>query len=221
MVLKFLEWLVSPIIWMMEHILSVYISLTASVGLSIIFLSITMTVIFLPLRRKARRVELSIASRSSSVAKEVQSIDRNLSGELRFRKIEDIYAKHDYHPIQDLLQGLSAFYMLPVLLSAVFLFSDTTTVKEKTFLLIQDLSEPDGLLSGINILPLLMTGITIADARIRFHADRATRFKFFAVAAVLLVLVYNMSAALVLYWITSNVLAFVMVLRTDQRPQLE
>lgn len=53
-----------------------------------------------------------------------------------------------------------------------------------------------------------MTGMTIIDARMRFDEDAGTRYKFYGIAIVLLVLVYDMSSGLVLYWTVSNIFSF-------------
>jgi membrane protein insertase Oxa1/YidC/SpoIIIJ len=103
--------------------------------------------------------------------------------------------------------GASFFVMLPVLVSAILLFTGGEILTDKNFLFIDDLSKPDALWGLINVLPLLMFAITLIDAKLRFKNDRKSQHRFFFISVVLLVIVYNLAAGLVLYWIGSNIMS--------------
>lgn len=206
--LNVLELLLSPIIWLLDIVLDLYISVIGSVGVSVLFLSFTFTLLVVPLRKRAQVVETRISNRIAAVNVEVAELKKEMKGEELFLATERIYGKHGYHPIQSIWQGSSFFVMLPVLISAIFLLSDSALLEGQSFLLINDLSEPDRLLFSLNFLPIVMTGMTIIDARMRFNEDAGTRYKFYGIAIVLLVLVYDMSSGLVLYWTVSNIFSF-------------
>lgn len=208
MVWSFFELILSPVVWLMENILSLYVALTQSVGLSIVLLSFTMMLLVRPLRKRAQALEARITAKSKLVGDEVRALSEDLRGEKHFLETEKIYNAHGYHPIHSIGQGASFFVLLPILLSAIMLFSGTPIVAGESFLLVGDLSETDRLFGTINVLPFLMTGITVADARIRFRNDRMTQYKFYGIAFVLFFLVYNMPSALILYWTASNLFAF-------------
>ncbi len=106
--------------------------------------------------------------------------------------------------------GASFFVMLPVLISAILLFSGEGILVGESFLFIDDLSKPDGLLGPINVLPFMMSGVTVLDARIRFKNDRKTQYRFFVIAAVMLALVYNITPGLLLYWTGSNIISLIL-----------
>jgi YidC/Oxa1 family membrane protein insertase len=89
------------------------------------------------------------------------------------------------------------------------LFSGDGVLSGESFLFIQDLSKPDHLLGPVNILPLLMSAVTFADAKLRFKDDKPSQYRFFLIAIVLLVIVYNLAAGLVLYWTGANVMSLV------------
>lgn len=211
MIWSFFELILSPVVWVMEGILSVYVAITSSVGFSIVLLSFTMMLLAKPLRKRAQALEVRITDKSKLVGDQVRALSKDLKGEKRFLETEKIYKAHGYHPIQSIGQGASFFVLLPILLSAIVLFSGSVIVAGEGFLIIDDLSEPDKLWRGINLLPILMTGITIADARFRFRSDRTTQYKFCAIAFLLFFLVYNMPSALVIYWTASNLFAFASV----------
>ncbi|MDE0799665.1 MAG: YidC/Oxa1 family membrane protein insertase [Rhodospirillaceae bacterium] len=209
MTLNVLKLTLGPIIWLMGIILDLYISVIGSIGASVLLLSFTFTLLVVPFRKRAQELEARISSRTAAVNLQVVKLKKEMKGEKLFLATEKVYGKYGYHPIQSIGQGASFFVMLPILVSAIFLLSDSTLLGGEKFLFISDLSAPDGLLYSVNILPIIMTGITIIDARLRFGEDAGARYKFYGIAIVLLVLVYDMPSGLVLYWTGSNILSFV------------
>ena len=205
-----LETVLSPIVWLMEFILNFYIHLSSSTGFSILLLSFTFALLLLPFQRMAQRTEQRISEKMKIVDAEVQDLKGKLKGEKLFLATEQIYERNDYHPIQSVGMGASFFVMLPVLVSAILLFTGSETMIDKSFLLIADLSKPDSLLGSVNVLPLLMSAITIIDAKLRFKDDRKSQYRFFFIASLLLIIVYNLASGLVLYWTGSNIMSLIM-----------
>lgn len=205
----YLEIILSPIVWAMNLVLEFYVGITNSTGLSILLVSFTFAILLLPLRKMAQGLEQRVSARIQQVNEEVAPLKQTLKGEKLFLETEKIYEKHGYHPIQSVGLGASFFVMLPVLISAIILFTGDV-LASKSFLVISDLSLPDQLLGPINVLPLIMTGITIIDAKMRFSDDKSSRVRFYIIAAVLLVLVYGLAAGLVLYWTGSNVMSLIL-----------
>lgn len=205
-----LETVLSPIVWLMELILDFYVRLFSSTGVSILLLSFTFALLLLPLQRMAQRTERLISTKMRIVDAEVQDLKGELKGEKLFLATEQIYERNDYHPIQSVGLGASFFVMLPVLVSAILLFTGSEALVGKSFLFIADLSKPDALLGPINVLPLLMSAITVIDAKLRFKDDRKSQYRFFFIASILLIIVYNLASGLVLYWIGSNIMSLIM-----------
>ena len=205
----YLEFILSPIVWIMNWALEFYVNITGSTGLSILLVSFTFALLLLPLRKMAQRLEQRISAKTQLVNEEIAPLKKSLKGEQLFLETEKIYEKHGYHPIQSIGMGASFFVMLPVLISAILLFTGDV-LASKPFLFISDLSMPDHLLGPINILPFIMTGITIVDAKMRFANDKASQVRFYIIAVVLLVLVYGLAAGLVLYWTGSNIMSLVL-----------
>ena len=205
----YLEIVLSPIVWLMNWVLQFYIGITNSTGLSILLVSFTFAILLLPLRKMAQGLEQRISTKTQLVNEEVASLKQTLKGEKLFLATEKIYEKHNYHPIHSIGLGASFFVMLPVLISAIILFTGDV-LASKSFLFINDLSQPDNLLGPINLLPLIMTGITIIDAKMRFNDDKSSQYRFYIIAAVLLVLVYSLAAGLVLYWTGSNIMSLIL-----------
>ena len=206
----YLELILSPVVWLMREVMGFYVSIVSSTGLAILLTSFTFSLLLRPLQGVAQRKEDKLGEKIKSIDAQVQPLKETLKGEELFFAVEKVYEKNNYHPIASVGMGLSFFVMLPVLLSAILLFSDGEFLANQAFLFIADLSKPDGLLGPVNVLPLLMSAITIVDARLRYKDDIKSQMRFLVLAEVLLVLVYNLASGLVLYWIGSNIMSLVL-----------
>jgi len=193
----------------MELFFEFYIHLLSSTGVSILLLSATFALLLLPIQKKAQRTEQRISEKMKTVDAEVKPLKGVLKGEKLFLATEKIYERNGYHPIQSIGMGASFFVMLPVLVSAILLFTGREILTDKSFLFVDDLSKPDGLLGVINVLPLLMSAITLVDAKLRFKDDKKSQHRFFFISVVLLIIVYNLPSGLVLYWIGSNIMSLI------------
>lgn len=206
--MRALETVLAPIVWLMESLLRYFIEIFSSTGVSILLLSFTFSLLLLPLQKMAQRTERRISDKMNRVSAELLTLKKDLKGEQRFLATEKIYKNHDYHPIQSIGLGVSFLVVLPVLISAIILFAGSEILVGKSFLFIPDLSEPDSLLGPINILPVIMSSITLIDARYRFKNDKKSQLRFLFISLVLLVIVYNLASGLVLYWTGSNIFSF-------------
>ena len=215
--LEILKLILSPIIWAMDVIFITFTNLTSSPGISVVLVSILVAALSFPLRKWAQHWEARIVGTKAEVDLRLKALPVTLKGEARFREVEKIYEELNYHPIKSIAQGLPFFIMLPFLLSALFLFADNSTINGEPFLFISDLSLPDGLIGGVNLLPFLMSFVTILDAHFRFSNDRSALVRFYVIAAILLMLVYGFSAALVLYWTTSNLISMITFLLFNRK----
>ena len=134
MILAALEFVLSPIIWVMHLTLDVLWSLTGSAGTAIVLLSCLVALISYPLRGWAGKIEARISFKKSIIDKKIAVHASGLKGEDHFRVVEGIYKKELYHPIQITLLGLSFLVMLPFLLSALFLLSDNRDLVDVSYL---------------------------------------------------------------------------------------
>jgi len=207
--MEMVEIILSPITGLMHLLLEFYTSIFPSLGAAILLLSFTFALLLQPFRSLAQQTENRIRKKMKAANEEVCALKGILSGEKLFLETEKIYKKYDYHPIQSVGIGASFLVMLPVLISAILLFSGDGILVGKVFLYIGDLSLPDSLLGPVNFLPLLMFAITLIDARLQFRDDRQSQCYFLFISLVLVVLVYSLSAGLVLYWTGSNLMSLI------------
>ncbi|WP_420860646.1 YidC/Oxa1 family membrane protein insertase [Algirhabdus cladophorae] len=200
------EIILFPFVWVLDTGLSLFFALTGSMGFAIMLLSGAVALAMTPLRTYAGRTEQRILGKTQKVTADMKLLDPALKGEARFNATEKIYDKHGYHPIQSIGLSASLFIMLPVFIAAIIVLSPEQ-LGGLPFLFVPDLGAPDALLFGINVLPLVVTGVTIVDAIFRYGAGSSATKRFVAIALILLVLIYGLPSGLVLYWLCSNIIA--------------
>lgn len=200
--------LTAPLVSVIKELFYFFISQVSSVGIAIICLSITLSILILPFQKLAIKLEAKISKKISLVEQDIEKLDPSLVGEQRFYKVEQIYKCHRYHPLEAIWLGSSFLVAAPILISTFLLLTSDTILAGEELYLISDLSKPDGVLWGFNFLPILLFCLTVLDARQRFTENIKARKRFYLFSATLLLLTYNLSAGLILYWITSATVAF-------------
>ncbi|MDQ4086459.1 MAG: membrane protein insertase YidC [Pseudomonadota bacterium] len=205
-------WLIlSPIESAMRIFLVLAHSFTGDFGVAIILLSLTVRVLTAPIAALAARSQERARSVQAAMAPELARIRATSTGRERFERTEALYKLHGYHPIHSVKALLPLFLQIPFLIAAFFLLSDFAPLAGERFLVIPDLLRPDGLVTlggiEINILPLLITAIVLMESAIRTGGEAGDRFRFLLVALVIAVLIYPATAAVCLYWLTTNLLS--------------
>lgn len=199
--------------------------LTGDFGLSIIALSLIVRLLTTPIARMAARSEARSRAVHAAMAPELARIRSTSKGRERFEQIESLYERHGYHPIHSVKALLPLFLQIPFLLAAFFLLSDFPPLVGEPFLFIRDLSLPDGLITvgatPINLLPLLITAIALAESAIRTGGEPGSRMRFLILAVVIAVLIYPTAAAVCLYWLTSNLASLARALVARSAPSGE
>jgi YidC/Oxa1 family membrane protein insertase len=206
-----------PIIWAMGLVLSALHAVTGSYGLAIVGLSLIVRLITIPIVRLAERAEERDRAIQAKMAPEIEQARREASGRERFERIDAIYQAHGYHPIKSVLSILPMMLQLPFLLSALFLLVDLPALSGERFLFIPDLAAADGLAGGINLLPLLIAGISLAESAIKPGLTRGARLRYLVVMIVIVALIYPLPAGVCLYWLTTNVWSLASTLVTIGR----
>ncbi len=217
MMLDILSFVLKPIIVFMDIIFLFFVRLTDSAGFAVILLALTSAIAVMPLQKYGRRIEDRLRAKMRLIDDELAPHKANLKGEALFNKMEEIYQKHKYHPIQSVGLGMSFIVLLPVLISAIILIGSHPALTGQGFLFVSDLSRPDRLLGSLNLLPIVMTLITILDAIVRFRNDRSVLVRFLITAFILFLLVYNLAAALVIYWTMNVAISFLVTLSSQKR----
>jgi YidC/Oxa1 family membrane protein insertase len=203
--------IITPIEMLLESVYSFLIVVVRhNHAFSILGISALITLLCLPLYSKAERIQEKERQIRQKMSRRVASIKKHFSGDERHMILSMYYRENHYHPVMALRSSISLVIQIPFFIAAYHFLSHYTALKGESFLVIQDLGAPDGLLrlgeNRINLLPVLMTAINIGSASIytRGFAIKE-KMQLYAMAILFLVLLYASPSALVLYWTSNNV----------------
>lgn len=172
-------------------------------GGRLIAFSVLLNLALLPLYYQMEQRSRRTRQIKERVAREAARMKKHFRGRERYFYTRAVYRQHRYHPISELLGSADLFVQILVFATVYRYLSGLPALIGAAFGPIADLSRPDGLLGGVNLLPLLMTAINAA-AVFTYVSDRSKRLQAWALAAIFLVLLYNSHSGLVLYWTANN-----------------
>lgn len=205
-ILSLLLW---PISETMKVLLVAFYALLGSYGMSIILLSLTVRLATAPIARYAVVAERKDQEVLATMESELREFKRTSRGRQRFERTEELYRRHNYHPIKSVASLLPLSLQIPFLLAALFLLTGYPPLAGESWLFIQDLLRPDGLIpfgdARINLLPIVITIAALADSALKTDSTRTARMRFLIVAVVIAVLIYPMPAGVCLFWLTNNI----------------
>jgi len=213
--MQFVEIVLYPIIFTMDLILQAIHAVTASYGVSIILLSLIVYGAITPLRKIALRIQQEEIELQKRMAEPLREAKAKYKGEAHFNEIERIYKEFNYHPIKSVKTALGLAIQVPFLLAGLLLLMDYPGMHGVPFLMISDLGAPDHLLplpgegifgaAYINLLPLAMLGVSLAEASLFQEGPVNVRVKSSIVSFVIFLIVYPLASAIVLYWTCNNI----------------
>jgi YidC/Oxa1 family membrane protein insertase len=205
--------IIYPITQILEFVFMFAQSLFNSTGVSIIFISGTISVLCLPLYMVAenwQEVERNIQKRFATKIAKIKAV---FSGDERYMVLSAYYRQNHYHPIYALRSSFGLLIQIPFFIAAYSYLSQLPALQGVSFFFINNLGKPDALLpiaGGINVLPVLMTLINCAAGALYTRGlDIKDKVQIYGMALIFLVLLYNSPAGLVLYWTLNNVFSLV------------
>jgi YidC/Oxa1 family membrane protein insertase len=198
-----------PLEYLMGLCLGVAYRATSSYGVSVVILSIAVNVVLLPLYYLAEKWKLDEKNKRRRMEWELSSIRTHSSRREKHYYTQEVYRRFDYHPISAVKVSLGFLIQIPFFLSAYHLLSHFGAWRGQGFLVLDDLSAPDGLMEiagfSFNLLPIAMTVINLASAYIyTVQMDRSEKVQLWALALLFMVVLYKSPSGLVLYWTCNN-----------------
>ncbi len=193
----------------LQPLMQLYASLFAwlpdgwHVGWRLVAFGIVVNVLLAPVyHQMEQHSRRSRAARDAALA-EARRLKRHFRGRERYFYVRTAHRQHGYRPLAAALGSADLFVQILVFATVYRFVSALPDVHGVAFGPIGDLAQPDGLLGGINLLPLVMTGLNALSV-IAYSGDRGRRMQGWLLAAVFLVLLYGSPSGLVLYWATNN-----------------
>lgn len=199
-----------PIEYIFETIFSIISNVSNNIGLSIIFLSLAVNLLILPLYKRADELQAEERDIQAKMANRIKRIKETFKGDERFFMLQEYYRINKYKPIYALKSSTSLLLQIPFFIAAYRLLSGMQSLRGMPFSFISDLGKEDATfmigIFPVNILPILMTLINVITAVIytRGHPLKL-KIQVFGLAMLFLVLLYHSPSGLVLYWICNNI----------------
>jgi YidC/Oxa1 family membrane protein insertase len=179
-------------------------------GYAILGVSIAFSVITLPLYFMAEKFQRKERELQNAFRPKINRIKAAFKGDEQYMILSTYYKQNNYHPIYTLRNSFGLLIQIPFFIAAYTYLSHLQMLKGTSFLFINNLGAPDGLLSlgnkSFNILPILMTIVNIISGAVYTKGlEIKDKIQLYGMSIVFLVLLYNSPAGLVLYWTMNNI----------------
>ena len=206
--------LIGPLELFFEVVFTIANRVIDNPGLSIIFLSLAMNILVLPLYRQADKKQEEARERTQRMKPWTDHIKKTFSGDERFMILQTYNRQNGYNQTDALTGSISLLLEIPFFIAAFHFLSNLQVLKGTSFGPLTDLGAPDGLITfgdvTINALPILMTLINVISAAIYLRGfPLNTKIQTYGIAAIFLVLLYNSPSGLVFYWTLNNVFSLI------------
>ena len=197
--------------------LNVFDALFHNYGLSIIFLTLVVRVLFWPLTHKSTESMKRMQELQPQI-KALQAKYAKTNPQMLQQETMKLYRENKVNPMGGCLP---MFLQMPVLFALFTVLRSAIELRYAGFLWIADLSSPENLFAGhipvvgaLNILPLLMSASMIWQQKMNSPASSAItpeqqqqqKMMTVMMPIMMLFFFYSMPSGLVLYWTTSNLL---------------
>ena len=205
---------ISPLELLFEVIFTIANRLIGNAGLSIIFLSLAVNFLVLPLYKRADELQAEERDIQVRMAPMIKHIKSTFKGDERFMMLQEYYKINHYKPVYALKSTASLLLQIPFFIAAYNLLSGMQSLQGMQFGPIADLGKEDAVFMigsfPVNVLPILMTLINIVSGIIytKGHPVKE-KIQVYGLAAVFLVLLYRSPSGLVFYWLLNNVFSLV------------
>ncbi|MCR5649737.1 MAG: membrane protein insertase YidC [Lachnospiraceae bacterium] len=203
-----------PIEIFIETVFSLSMKVFSDAGISIIFVSLAVQFLVLPLYKRADALQEADRRKQEEMKKWITHIKKTFKKDERFMILSEYYRQQDYEPVMGLRGSLPLLLQVPFFIAAYRYLSGLQMLQGTSFLIIKDLGSPDGLLRitlpvigtvSVNILPVLMTAINLISGAIYTKGFQfKEKLQLYVTALVFLVLLYGSPAGLVFYWTLNN-----------------
>jgi YidC/Oxa1 family membrane protein insertase len=196
----------------LNNIFELFYDITSSYGLSIILLSLAVTIIMVPLFWIAEKLQNIERARKVRMQPALDGLKDITNKQEKYYYTRRIYRQYKYSPFYSLTGLLGLLIQIPFFIAAYWFLLEYAPLEGVSYGPIKDLFQPDGLFffggMTINLLPFVMTIVNLFVGYLYAkNRSKSEQIQLIVIAFIFLVLLYNMSAALVLYWTMNNVFA--------------
>ena len=206
--------IIGPLELFFEILFSVANRVIENPGISIIFLSLAMNFLVLPLYKRADALQEEERETEARLRPWITHIKKTFKGDERFMMLQTYYRQNNYKQTDILKGSVSLLLEIPFFIAAYNFLSGLELLQGVSFGPIRDLGVPDQMLfiggHAVNVLPILMTLINLVSSAIYTKGlSVKSKVQLYGMAAIFLVLLYQSPAGLVFYWTLNNLFSLV------------
>lgn len=202
--------IVKPFSKFIEIIFLWILSIIGNKGVSLLVLSIVVNILLYPFYNFAEKIEKKEKNAQKIMKPKLEEFKSVYSGYELYLYTNNVYRLNNYHPLYALRGLVGLLIQVPFFMGAYDFLSKYNGFEGVSFLMITDLSSPDGLFKigaiVINILPFLMTGINLWSGYIYTEgSELKEKVPVIVIAIFFLIVLYNSPSSLLIYWTFNNV----------------
>lgn len=172
-------------------------------GWSLIAFGILLNLALLPVYAQMEAAGREGARNLDAMNAEIARMKAHYRGRERFYYVRTVQRVFGHRPISVVWRSGDLWLQVLVFATVYRFLAAHPDLAGARFMGISDLAQPDALLWGANLLPILMTAFNVASAVV-YGRNAASRRNAFVLAGLFLVLLYRSPAGLLLYWTTNN-----------------
>ena len=174
--------------------------ITGNYGIALILLSLFIYIVLFPFNQKAQQIQNEERDVQSIIAPQIAEIKKQFHGKEQYEKIQRLYHRYAYHPIYAIRSAAGIVFQIPFFVAARSMLYELPDIKGVQWGIIHNLGEPDQLLGGINLLPFVMTFVTILYAFVMPKLTKKEITQTIIIGLIFLVILYPAPSALLIFW---------------------
>lgn len=200
---------IAPLELLFEFFYSAAFKIIGHPGPPIVFLSLAVNFLTLPLYRRADLIQAKQREKEAELKKWTEHIKKTFHGNEKYMMLQIYYRQNGYKQIDSLKGSLSLLLEIPFFIAAYHFLSNLRLLDYARLLGIRNLSKPDQMLmiagNHVNLLPILMTLLNLLSATIYMEGfPLKNRIQTYGMGLIFLILLYSSPSGLVFYWLFNN-----------------
>ena len=174
--------------------------ITGNYGLALILLSFFTFVVLYPFNKKAQEIQNKEHKIQFVLSPQIDEIKKQYSGREQYEQLQWLYRRYGYHPLFAIRSALGLIFQIPFLTAAYYMLSGLVEIQGVPWGFIPNLGASDHLLGGINVLPFVMTFVTVVYAFVMVEISKKERIQTIGIGSFFLILLYTAPSALLIFW---------------------
>lgn len=193
-----------------ETVFSISMDMIDSAGYAIIFVSLAVQLLVLPMYKRADELQEEERQRQRDMAPAVKHIKKTFKGDERVMMLSMYYRFENYHMYHQLRAILPLLLQIPFFMAAYNFLSACPALDNASFYFLKNMGKPDEMIKiggfAVNVMPIAMTLINVISGAIYTRGlELKDKLQLYITAGVFLVLLYDSPSGLVFYWTLNNV----------------